>query len=266
MEITIWQWINTLVALASVIAAILAWVAKLKWSQEYTRAKDAVISEKEEQVKTKQSQIEFLERQIDFFKEQTPQKLREHYKSIQDQLGDIIHKQEQDTFALKKQLEEQITKAETSKEDQIKLQEDIKTKEIQIKKLFEELSAAKDLQDSAYRLEPSVNVEFNNRIEYLLDILNSSDDEEINEEEYYTPYPRKITVDSIAEWFFENYKDPVEGVPSDDGEYVYVYGGPYQANEELFEHFPDVDENVINAAVEKIEEDGTFDWVKRWQY
>lgn len=269
MNIAKWleqEWVNNLITLASIIAAILAWVAKLRWSKEYTDAKNAVIeskeasiSEKEEQVKTKQSQIEFLERQIEFFKEQTPQKIREHYKSIQEQLEEIIEKQRQEVVTL-------MARAESSDENQIKLQKEIKEKEFQIKKLSEDLSIAKALQDSAQRLEPSLSVEFNNRMGYLLSVSSSDDLDEIEEREYYTPYPTEITADSLAEWFLDNYKDPVHGVPYDDGEYVYVYGGPYHADEELFDHFPNTDEAVINAAVEKIEDDGTLDWVKRWQY
>ena len=259
MEITIWQWINTLVALVSAIAAVLAWTAKLKWSKEYTRAKDAVISEKDEQVRTKQSQIEFLERQIEFFKEQTPQKIREHYKSIQEQLEEIIEKQRQDVIKL-------MAQAETSDENQVKLQEEIRSKEIQIRKLSEDLSFAKALQDSAQRLEPSLSVDFNNRMNYVLSVSDSADQDEVEEREYYTPYPREITVDSLVEWFLDNYKDPVHGVPWDDGEYYYVYGGPYQSDAELFKHFPDEDEDIIITASDKIDSDGTTDWIKKWQY
>jgi len=267
------EWVNNLITLTSIIAAILAWIAKLRWSKEYTDAKNAVIaakeasiSEKEEQVRTKQSQIEFLERQNEFFKEQTPQKLREYYKSVQEQLEEVIRVQKQDLDRSKTLLEEQETKMEKSNEIQKQLAEEIKDKEIRIQQLTRELSFAKMLQDSAQRLEPSTSVEFNQRVEYRLSIENPAIQSLFDEEEYYTPYPSEISVDSIVEWFLDNYKDPVHGVPWDDGEYYYVYGGPYHADEDLFEHFPDVDENIINAAVEKIESDGTLDWVKRWQY
>ncbi len=101
---------------------------------------------------------------------------------------------------------------------------------------------------------------------YILSISSSADQDEIEEREYYTPYPREITVDSLVEWFLDNYKDPVNGVPWVDGEYYYVYGGPFQSDGELFEHFPEVDEDIITAASEKLDEDETIEWVKRWQY
>ena len=261
--------LQDLITLGSVIAAILAWVAKLRWSKEYSDAKNAVIeskeasiSEKEEQVKTKQSQIEFLEKQIEFFKEQTPQKLREHYKNIQDQLEEVIEVQKQDLIKVKVQLEEQGTRMEKSSEIQRQLADDIKNKEIRIGQLTSELSIVKLLQASAQRLEPSTSAEINKRIEFRLSLDTSIDAEE---QDYYSPYPEELNPTSMAEWFLENYKDPANGVPVDEGEYVYVYGGPYDALEELLEHFPDVDEEIINAAVDKIENDG-FEWVKRWQY
>lgn len=93
-------------------------------------------------------------------------------------------------------------------------------------------------------------------------------DEWNNSPDRYTDLPTEFTVENLVKWFFENYKDPEDGVPWDgeDKKYVYVYGGPYHADEELFDNFPDADEAVINAAVEKIESDGTLDWVKKWQY
>lgn len=89
MEWSLEDWVKNLITLASIIAAIIAWTAKIRWSKEFSDAKEAIISAKEEQGKIKQSQIEFLERQIDTLKEQTPQKFREHYNSIQEAIGKI---------------------------------------------------------------------------------------------------------------------------------------------------------------------------------
>ena len=276
MEITKWLeqvWVNNLITLVSIIAAILAWVAKLRWSKEYSDAKNAVIeakeasiSEKGEQVVTKQSQIVFLEQQIEFFKERTPQKIREHYRSVQEQLEEIIGIYEQKMTRAKARLAEQESKLERSGEIQINLAQEIKVGEIRIKQLTRELSISKKLQTNAQRLEDPINTQYNKRVGYRISIENFADQDMIHKEDYYIPYPNEITVDSIVEWYLENYKDPVDGVPWVDGEYFYVYGGPYHSDEELFEHFPEVDENIIIAASEKIDSDGTADWVKHWQY
>lgn len=69
-------------------------------------------------------------------------------------------------------------------------------------------------------------------------------------------------IDSLVEWFHENYEDPAHRVPHDSGEggYQWIYGGPYDAKEELTGRFPEEPEEIIEAAVEEIESDGLFDW------
>ena len=69
-------------------------------------------------------------------------------------------------------------------------------------------------------------------------------------------------IDSLVEWFHENYEDPVHRLPynSKEGGYQWIYGGPYDANEELTGRFPEESEEIIEAAVKEIESDGIFDW------
>src|SRR6516164_4356205 len=40
----------------------------------------------------------------------------------------------------------------------------------------------------------------------------------------------------MVDWFFANFEDPAESTPYDGG-YVYIWGGPYDAREELNEAF-----------------------------
>lgn len=79
-----------------------------------------------------------------------------------------------------------------------------------------------------------------------------------------TTVQTEYTPEELADWFFENYKDPADGVPYDRG-YLYVFGGPYDAWDELSAEFPDADEDVIQIAVEIIEQNGG-EWVRRDQY
>ena len=69
-------------------------------------------------------------------------------------------------------------------------------------------------------------------------------------------------IDSLIKWFRENYQHPEVELPYDKEEekYIFAYGGPYDANDVLTERFPKETEEIIKAAVEKIESDGTFDW------
>lgn len=71
-------------------------------------------------------------------------------------------------------------------------------------------------------------------------------------------------VQTLVDWFIQNYEDPAEGVPY-EGEYIYIFGGPYDAKEELFDQFPNVSENIIQQAVNIIHLNGT-DWVKKGDY
>jgi len=73
------DWINYIITILSIIGAILAWVAKLKWSKEYTSAKEEIIRAKDEQ-------IIILKERIEQYKEFSPIKLREFHTSVKEQL------------------------------------------------------------------------------------------------------------------------------------------------------------------------------------
>ena len=66
-------------------------------------------------------------------------------------------------------------------------------------------------------------------------------------------------------WFFQNFEDPQNETPW-DGEtktYMYLWGGPFDAREQLWEKFGDiVPDALIEAVVEEIQRDGTFDWTQ----
>lgn len=259
------EWVKNLITLGSVIAAILAWVAKLRWSKEFADAKDAVISAKDEQIKIRQTQIEFLEQQIESLKEQTPGKLREYYKSVQVGLEESNDHLQQELAEMKLRLKAKDTELIGASEREENLKKEIGLKENQILEVRSSLAKVQALQASADLLKFSYmheiqHLAFQNRQQKYEPVPY------VDQEDRYTPRPVDPTVDDLVEWFLENYKDPVHGVPVDSGEYIYVLGGPYHADEELFEQFRDVDEKDITAAVEKIESDGTINWVKQWQY
>src|SRR5262245_26722873 len=72
--------------------------------------------------------------------------------------------------------------------------------------------------------------------------------------------PDADAADVMVDWFWENFEDPAERTPCDEGEYVYIWGGPCDAREELEETFTAVaSEQAIDAAVERIEQDG-WEW------
>jgi len=71
------------VSLLSTFAAILAWIAKLRWSNEYTAAKDEII-------RAKDAQISSLENEVRFLREITSPKVLEYYTSVKTQLEEYI--------------------------------------------------------------------------------------------------------------------------------------------------------------------------------
>lgn len=73
------DYLYPIAAMASALAAVLAWLAKLRWSKEYAAAKDEVI-------RAKDARIETLEREIQGLRELTPMKIREYFVSVKTQL------------------------------------------------------------------------------------------------------------------------------------------------------------------------------------
>jgi hypothetical protein len=66
----------------------------------------------------------------------------------------------------------------------------------------------------------------------------------------------------MKNWFLSNYQNPEGEIPYDkeEGDYVYIYGGPYDAREELNDQFADyVDESIIEELVEELEND-CYEW------
>jgi hypothetical protein len=66
-------------------------------------------------------------------------------------------------------------------------------------------------------------------------------------------------VELIKEWFFDNFEDPVHNTSWDsaEGGYIYAWGGPYDAREELSEAFGSaVSNEALEEALSEIENEG----------
>ncbi|CNJ74733.1 TPA: hypothetical protein U5E00_004491 [Yersinia enterocolitica] len=76
-------------------------------------------------------------------------------------------------------------------------------------------------------------------------------------------YKSKATqLEVMRNWFFDNYEDPVNSCPyeSREGGYAYIYGGPYDADEELQEMFgAHISFDYIQELVSELQ-DVCFDW------
>lgn len=74
---------------------------------------------------------------------------------------------------------------------------------------------------------------------------------------------RESAIDTMTEWFHEQFEDPANDTPWDgeDKKYVFMWGGPYEAHDVLHENFDDqFPEDWVNEAVETVEMDGIFEW------
>lgn len=67
----------------------------------------------------------------------------------------------------------------------------------------------------------------------------------------------------LLAWFHSHFEDPAQETPynSEEGGYLYIWGGPYDAREELDTEFGSfISEQVIEEAVQEIESDGLTEW------
>lgn len=73
---------------------------------------------------------------------------------------------------------------------------------------------------------------------------------------------RDDRIEAMVTWFHENFENPANRLPyeSAEGGYQWLWGGPYQADEQIGDAFPQAAEDEIAEAVEQIQADGIFDW------
>jgi hypothetical protein len=87
-----------------------------------------------------------------------------------------------------------------------------------------------------------------------------------------TPDIREVMIETMADWFRDNFEDPAEDTPHDsaEGGYQWIWGGPFDAEEELNEVFggqltallgPDKADELIGFTAKQIEdEDSVIEW------
>ncbi len=67
----------------------------------------------------------------------------------------------------------------------------------------------------------------------------------------------------MIEWFLQNFEDPAESTPyeSAEGGYQWIWGGPFEARDELYSKFGDIaPERLIEEVAEEVEREGITDW------
>ncbi|MDU4167347.1 MAG: hypothetical protein E7I07_18460 [Enterobacter asburiae] len=77
-----------------------------------------------------------------------------------------------------------------------------------------------------------------------------------------TTRPTEFQIEVMRTWFFQRYQDPVHECPyiSDEGGYLFIYGGPYDAREELFGEFTNIiPDEVIEMLADELDNEG-IEW------
>lgn len=68
---------------------------------------------------------------------------------------------------------------------------------------------------------------------------------------------------AMEEWFTSRFEDPADSTPyiSKEGGYIYIFGGPHDAKDELTFRFSHVcSEEAIQAVIDAVESGGTTEW------
>jgi len=75
---------------------------------------------------------------------------------------------------------------------------------------------------------------------------------------------KESAISEMTEWFYLNFQDPANRLPyySREGGYQYLYGGPYDANEEISSNFSKYPDALIEEAVDRVQTGGLYDWDK----
>ena len=92
-------------------------------------------------------------------------------------------------------------------------------------------------------------------------------------DEDYKPYTKSRfkrlgkdrKIEAMVSWFKANYEGPEQRTPRDSGDWVWIYGGPFEASDEIQGNFGgEVDYELMKTAIDVIEEDG-WEWTRTEQ-
>jgi hypothetical protein len=83
-------------------------------------------------------------------------------------------------------------------------------------------------------------------------------------DQWLTSAPPRMRREAMRLWFVTRYCDPVQETPynGEEGGYLYIHGGPYTAEDELYQRFGDgvSDDEEIRAVIDDVESDGIDEW------
>ncbi|MEW5870754.1 MAG: hypothetical protein AB1894_15885 [Chloroflexota bacterium] len=129
------QLIQIITTLASAIAAVLAWCAKIAWSKEFAIAKNETIKAKEAEIKARDAFIATLEREINSLRELSPMKIREYFVSVMSQLEEYNEKLKEDLKQAREDVSAMEQNISSLSKDMARSEETITSLQLQKKEL-----------------------------------------------------------------------------------------------------------------------------------
>jgi len=75
------------------------------------------------------------------------------------------------------------------------------------------------------------------------------------------PTDRALTTEEIASWFLAHYEHPANSCPHDsrEGGFQYIYGGPYDATEEITSNYA-ITERQLADVLRTIGDEDVIEW------
>ena len=127
------EWFYVTAVILSALGTILAWVAKLRWSQEFADAKNAALEAKDAELRAREAQTQSLKLEIDNLRQLSSPKVREYFLSTKQQLEEFNE-------VLQKELHETRTEAERLAQQ---VKDQAAQAELQVTDLIQELELTK---------------------------------------------------------------------------------------------------------------------------
>ena len=81
--------------------------------------------------------------------------------------------------------------------------------------------------------------------------------------EWLSSAPPDLRHEAMRQWFLSRFWDPANDTPYNrhEGGYLYIHGGPYGAEDELYGRFGDLfDDEIVRAVIDDVESDGIYEW------
>jgi hypothetical protein len=82
-------------------------------------------------------------------------------------------------------------------------------------------------------------------------------------DEWLLSAPQHLRHEAMCQWFLSRYCDPANDTPYNgrEGGYLYIHGGPYEAEDELYGRFGGLfDDEVLRAVIDDVEGEGIDEW------